>query len=98
MSHHASTSDRDTMDLCAMRAPLALTGMVVTGEALHARRGGDQCGWDTGNQPRLLADQEVLVAEQPAAPPSLAVTSAHTVDNGYGYSIVPIKASCALAI
>jgi predicted transposase YbfD/YdcC len=81
----------------ALLAQLDLTGVVVTGDAMHAQRdlstqvvqaGGDYFWWVKENQPALLADLELLFADEYvcagwSAPP-VDFTTAHSVDKGHG--------------
>jgi predicted transposase YbfD/YdcC len=81
----------------ALLEQIDLTGAVVTGDAMHAQRqlstqvveaGGDYFWWVKENQPTLLADLELLFAEEyvSAGWSGLEVdfTTAQTVDKGHG--------------
>jgi len=81
----------------ALLEQIELTGAVVTGDALHAQRqlssqvveaGGDYFWWVKENQPTLLADLELLFADEyvSAGWSGLEVdfTTAQTVDKGHG--------------
>jgi DDE_Tnp_1-associated/Transposase DDE domain len=76
---------------------LALAGMVVTGDALHAQQelsrqiveaGGDYCWIVKQNQPRLLADVALLFTPLPLAAGESAdpldFTTARVVEQGHG--------------
>lgn len=81
----------------ALLEQLDLTGLVVTGDAMHAHRhlssqvvegGGDYFWWVKENQPSLLADLELLFGEEYvsagwSAPP-VDFTTVRTVEKGHG--------------
>ena len=76
---------------------LDLTGVVVTGDAMFAQRrvssqiveaGGDYFWWVKENQPRLLADLELLFADEYVcagwSAPAVDFTTAASVEKGHG--------------
>jgi predicted transposase YbfD/YdcC len=76
---------------------LDLSGVVVTGDAMFAQRhlsrqiveaGGDYFWWVKDNQPSLLADLELLFADEYVCPgwsaPAVDFTSAARVEKGHG--------------
>jgi predicted transposase YbfD/YdcC len=81
----------------ALLEQLDLIGVVITGDAMHAQRdlstqvvqaGGDYFWWVKENQPTLLADLELLFAEEYvsagwSAPP-VDFTTARSVNKGHG--------------
>lgn len=81
----------------ALLRQLDLTGVVITGDAMHAQRqlssqvveaGGDYFWWVKENQPSLLADLELLFADEYvsagwSAPP-VDFTFARSVEKGHG--------------
>jgi predicted transposase YbfD/YdcC len=81
----------------ALLEQIELTGAVVTGDAMHAQRnlsaqvveaGGDYFWWVKDNQPTLLADLELLFAEEYVSAGwsglALDFTTARSVDKGHG--------------
>ena len=81
----------------ALLEQIELSGAVVTGDAMHAQRnlstqvveaGGDYFWWVKDNQPTLLADLELLFAEEYVSAGwsglSVDFTSAQSVDKGHG--------------
>jgi predicted transposase YbfD/YdcC len=81
----------------ALLQQVDLTGVVVTGDAMHAQRdlstqvvqaGGDYFWWVKQNQPALLADLELLFADEYVSAgwsaPSVDFTTAQSVDKGHG--------------
>src|SRR3712207_4195029 len=81
----------------ALIEQLDLTGVVITGDAMHTQRqlssqvverGGDYFWWVKENQPTLLSDLELLFGEEYVSAgwsaPSVDFTSARSVEKGHG--------------
>lgn len=81
----------------ALLAQLDVAGCVITGDAMYAQRrlstqvveaGGDYLWWVKDNQPTLLADLELLFADDCAcagwSAPPVDFTTARTIEKGHG--------------
>jgi predicted transposase YbfD/YdcC len=93
----AGTKTNEIGAALALIKQLDLTGVVVSGDAMHTQRdlssqvvemGGDYFWWVKENRPTLLADLELLFAEEYvragwSAPP-VDFTTTRTVDKGHG--------------